>query len=205
MGRDKSRTRLRILDAAFECFYRSGFSRVSVDEIAEKAGLTKRTVYSHFESKDQLAAAVFERQSALSIDRIEGWASGSGNSPRELVDAIFTGLRNWASGPNWNGSGFSRIAIELAELPGHPARRIGEVHKMAFENWLADRCAERGLLNPEAIARQVAILIEGAMVKMLIHGDTRYATDAFETARRIVEPEPKRHPDRAARPMRRAE
>lgn len=187
MGRDKSRTRLHILDAAFDCFYRGGFSRVSVDEIAAKAGLTKRTIYSHFESKDQLASAVFERQSALSIERIDGWARGSGNSPHELIDGIFAGLLDWASGPKWNGSGFSRIAIELAELPGHPARLIAQEHKKLLENWLADRCAERGLANPQAVGRQIVILVEGAMAMMLIHGEKNYAMDALETARLVID------------------
>ena len=57
MSRSSDATRRRILDAAYELFYRKGFSRVGVDEIAELAGITKRSLYYHFESKDELLVA----------------------------------------------------------------------------------------------------------------------------------------------------
>ena len=61
MPRHAERTRRRILDAAYELFYRKGFARVGVDEMAAFAGLTKRTLYYHFKSKDELLAAVARR------------------------------------------------------------------------------------------------------------------------------------------------
>ncbi|MFY9784608.1 MAG: helix-turn-helix domain-containing protein, partial [Pseudolabrys sp.] len=54
MKRSKHQTRLRILDAAFGLFWRQGFLRVSMDEIAARAGITKRALYQHFPSKDDL-------------------------------------------------------------------------------------------------------------------------------------------------------
>ena len=54
MPRSSTDTRERILQAAYELFYAKGFARVGVDAVAEKAGLTKRTLYYHFKSKDDL-------------------------------------------------------------------------------------------------------------------------------------------------------
>src|SRR4051812_30362651 len=68
--RSAEQTRRVILDAAYESFYRRGFARSSVDEIAGMADVTKRTLYYHFESKDQLLAAVLEMQHGLSLMRI---------------------------------------------------------------------------------------------------------------------------------------
>src|SRR5215510_15263103 len=68
MPRDADRTRRRILDAAYAQFRRRGYSRVSMDEIASAARLTKRTLYYHFASKDALLTAVLEAQHRLAVD-----------------------------------------------------------------------------------------------------------------------------------------
>jgi AcrR family transcriptional regulator len=68
MPRSAERTRRQILDAAYELFYRKGFSRVGVDEVAAFAGLTKRTFYYHFTSKDELLGSVLALHSKLSCD-----------------------------------------------------------------------------------------------------------------------------------------
>ena len=70
MPRPAGPTRRRILDAAYELFYRKGYSRVGVDEIAAFAGLTKRTLYYHFESKDQLLGSVLALHSELALARV---------------------------------------------------------------------------------------------------------------------------------------
>jgi AcrR family transcriptional regulator len=71
--RDRLATHQRILDAAYTLFYRNGFARVNVDEIAQAANVTKRTLYDHFRSKDELLAEVLQRQNALALQKIEKW------------------------------------------------------------------------------------------------------------------------------------
>jgi AcrR family transcriptional regulator len=68
--RSKQQTRLRILDASFGLFWRQGFLRVSMDDIAARAGITKRALYQHFPSKDDLMAATLAHSSKLAIERL---------------------------------------------------------------------------------------------------------------------------------------
>ena len=70
MPRSAEATRARILETAYDLFYRQGFARVGVDRIAAAAGITKRTLYAHFPSKDALLAAVLERHHGLALARI---------------------------------------------------------------------------------------------------------------------------------------
>ena len=70
MPRTAQPTRRRILDSAYELFYRKGFSRVGVDEIAAFAGVTKRSLYYHFKSKDELLASVLDLHRELALARI---------------------------------------------------------------------------------------------------------------------------------------
>lgn len=186
MARPAKNTRERILAAAYGLLYREGFARVSVDAIAAAAGLTKRTLYYHFESKDALVAAVLEAQHGRALERIQSWASGAPDDPDELVEALFGKLAAWAGEAQWAGSGFTRIAMELADLPGHPARVAARQHKAAVEAWLATRLGAMNVGAPRETARGLMLLVEGCLSLILIHGDTSYAGAAAGAAKRLL-------------------
>src|SRR5262245_8349179 len=78
--RSANLTRDRVVEAAYRLFYRKGFGRVSVDEIAASAGVTKRTLYYHFKSKDELLASVLEQHSGLALARLREHESARGQS-----------------------------------------------------------------------------------------------------------------------------
>jgi AcrR family transcriptional regulator len=181
-------TRDRVVTAAYGLFYKKGFARVGVDAIAAAAGVTKRTLYNHFASKDALLAAVLERQQEQALAQIRGWSDSAADaaSPAAFLAAIFAALEAWARQRRWQGSGFSRLAMELADLPGHPARKAARAHKKAVESWLGDELTRRGAERPDELARQTALLLEGSLSLMLIHGDTRYAAAAADAAARLA-------------------
>lgn len=182
MPRSKAATRGKILDAAYILFRQQGFSRVTIDDIAARANLTKRTLYNHFESKDRLLAAMLEAQHELALQAFRTFGDGLSGSAESIVEAMFADLSNWAKSPRWAGSGFTRFVIELADLPGHPARSIARRHKAQLEECLSERLAEAGAREPAQLARQVWLLSEGAMVLILIHGDRGYAKAASKAA-----------------------
>jgi len=92
-----------------------------MDDIAEAAELTKRTLYHHFNSKDQLLADVLESQHHLALQAFRTFGDNLSGSAETIVGAMFQDLAVWADRPRWAGSGFTRLVIELADLPGHPA------------------------------------------------------------------------------------
>lgn len=179
MDTDQHSTKDRILQSAYSLFYREGFARVSVDAIAARAKVTKRTVYYHFQSKDDIVAAALDGQHEYLVQQYRQWLGPETANPVHMVGLLFSELKKWADKKQWLGSGYSRIAAELADMPGHPARRAAHSHKASIENWLSDRFASTGLANPSDVAQQIMILIEGGMSLSLIHGDTNY----IETAR----------------------
>src|SRR5271169_477980 len=101
MPRPAGRTRRRILDSAYELFYRKGFSRVSVDEIAVFADITKRSLYYHFESKDELLAAVFDLQHELAMIRIRKYEDRYCGEPEEILGVLFSELAKWTAKPGF--------------------------------------------------------------------------------------------------------
>ena len=186
MTRSAAQTKRRILEAAYGLFYRKGFTRVGVDLIAAQAGVTKRTLYDHFASKDDLLAAVLDFHRELALKRIREWSAPLSGDRDAIIDLLFSELAHWAAKPRWAGAGFTRLAMELADLPGHPARAIASRHKAEVEGWLADELASGGLGAAGERAREIMLLLEGSMSLMLIHGDPGIAKAAAAAAKRLV-------------------
>jgi AcrR family transcriptional regulator len=186
MPRSADDTRQRILDAAYAQFYRKGFARVGVDEIAGAAKVTKRTLYYHFDSKDELLAAVLDAQHELAMSTFRGWADRLEGDADEIVTRLFADLSKWSAKPRFSGSGFTRLAMELADLPGHPARAAARRHKELIEAQLAELLARSRVSKPAETAREIVLLLEGATNLILIHGDRGYADAATRAARALL-------------------
>src|ERR1700737_3117984 len=117
MRKKQDQVKARIVVAAYESFWRSGFRRTSVDTVAARAGLTKRTVYAYFRSKDDLLAAVLYHYREMATARLKHIEAQLPVDCDAMIDAFFSQLAGWASTtPRWSGSGLTRLVIELAEL-----------------------------------------------------------------------------------------
>jgi AcrR family transcriptional regulator len=184
--RSAEQTRGRVLEAAYKLFRRQGYNRVTMDDIAEAAKLTKRTLYHHFNSKDQLLADVLESQHHLALQAFRTFGDNLSGSAETIVEAMFQDLAVWADRPRWAGSGFTRLVIELADLPGHPARLIARRHKAQLEKCFAELLARSGVGRPNELARAVWLLSEGAVSLILVHGDRGYSAAASEAAITLV-------------------
>jgi AcrR family transcriptional regulator len=186
MAKAEKSTRDLIVAAAEKLFYAEGIRAVSVDAVAEAAGVTKRTLYYHFDSKDALLTAVLASQHERAFGAFQTYGIDLSGGPEQLIDKLFGGLARWSAKPRWAGSGFTRLAIELADLSGHPARSMAHQHKALMEQQLATLLAKANVAAPRERARELVLLVEGAMVMLLIHGDRDYCTAAVEAAKRLV-------------------
>lgn len=187
MPRDRTKTRERILSAAYLLFHRKGFDRVGVGEIAVAATVTKRTLYNHFKSKDVLLAECLKSQNELALASFKSWADQLAGSCEPMIKEMFAELNRWSAKPRWSGSGFTRVAMELADLPGHPARVMARQHKAMLENYLTDLLAKADVESPREKARTLWILSEGAIIMTLILGDRSYIATAERAAKILVQ------------------
>lgn len=186
MRRKSSETRQRIIDAAYTLFYQIGFIRTGVDAIADAAGITKRTLYQHFRSKDELIEAVLEHQRKMALERIRRWADCLTGKPDQMVMMLFEKLAQWANQNEWQGSGFTRAAVEFADQPGHPARKVARRQKEEVEMCLVEKFAAQNLDNVEQLVREVLLLIEGCQSLALIHDNLDYVDSARHAALILV-------------------
>lgn len=186
MPRSAAQTRERILDGAYRLFRRRGYSRVTMDDIAAEASFTKRTLYHHFESKDQLLAEVLTAQHQLAVAAFKTFGDRLSGSPEAIIKGMFRELAVWADKPRWAGSGFTRLVIELADLPGHPARLIARRHKAAIERCTCELLERSGVRRAAELSRALSLLSEGAISLILVHGDQGYSAAASEAAATLL-------------------
>ena len=180
-------TRERILDAAGKLFHSEGIRAISVDAVAAKAGVTKRTVYYHFRSKDDLIAAHLERRDQPNLSVFQRWFAEAEGDVADRVESLFRNLARSAQHPRWKGCGFLRTSVELVNLPGHPALTIGRAHKKRVEDWLCATMLDAGAAEAaRPLARQIILLLDGAFSVVLLHRDPTYMEAAGEAASRLV-------------------
>jgi AcrR family transcriptional regulator len=186
MAKTSDPTRERIIDAASRLFYAEGIRSVSVDAVAEKAKLTKKTLYYHFRSKDELIAAYLKARDQPNLTLFAKWFDETDGGIASKVEAIFINLAKAARHRKWKGCGFLRTAAELASMPGHPAIKIGSAHKKKFEAFLGERLEAASLIETLLLASQIVLLMDGAFSVMLVHRDPTYIEAAGKAAAALV-------------------
>lgn len=180
-------TRDRIIRAAGKLFYEEGIRAVSVDAVAEKADVTKRTLYYHFRSKDDLIAACLDMRDQPNLALFKRWYAETEGDVPEKVEGIFRNLARAARHPKWKGCGFLRTSVEFVNFPGHPAITVGRAHKKRVEAWFSSLfVAFRSEPDARELARQVILLLDGAFAIALLHRDPSYIEDAGKAAARLI-------------------
>jgi AcrR family transcriptional regulator len=161
--KERSSPRERLLAVAAELFYRYGIRAVGVEAIAEAAGTNKMTLYRHFASKDELVSE-YLRQAARAADRCWGACEHAHpGDPLAQIRAWLAEMSNRLATTDQRGCALANAAIELADKT-HPARRVIEECKLAHRNRLVTLCRSAGLSDPEALADELHLLLEGARV-----------------------------------------
>jgi AcrR family transcriptional regulator len=158
--------RERILATARTLFYGQGIHATGVEELADVAGVSKRTLYSLFGSKDNLVATYLtwmSEQAQTNERRLERTDLG----PRERLLALFDRPSLSAA---VRGCPIHNAAVELTD-PSHPGRAIILAHKEAFLRRLVDTAREAGADDPEALGRHLFVLFEGAAALATSIGD----------------------------------
>jgi AcrR family transcriptional regulator len=155
--------RERLLGAAGELFYRQGIRAVGVEAIAEAAGTNKMTLYRHFPSKDELVAE-YLRQTAKRADSCwERYRQAHAGDALAQVRAWLAEMADHLAASDGRGCALANAAIELPEK-GHPARCVIEEFKTAQRRRLIELCREAGLSEPDMLADELHLLLEGARV-----------------------------------------
>jgi AcrR family transcriptional regulator len=153
--------RERILAAASDLFYRHGIRAVGVEAIAEAAGTNKMTLYRHFDSKDELVAEYLRRLAADAGHFWDDLAAAHPGDPRGQLRGWLAAMEAHVVDADQRGCALANAAVELPEKD-HPARRVIEEFKGAQRDRLVTLCGAIGIAEPEMLADELFLLLEGA-------------------------------------------
>lgn len=179
-------TRRRILTAATALFYTQGIRAVGVDLIASEAGVTKRTLYRHYESKNALVVAYLEDQNEPVLAALVKSVMRVPRGITEQIEGLFTTFARQAGNSAWHGCPFARAVFELREFENDVVSRTAANHKHTFEEWLESHLASNNVDESDLLARQIIVLVDGCITQLLIHRDPSYATAAAGAAVTLI-------------------
>ena len=160
---EKIPPRERLLAVAGELFYRNGIRAVGVDAIAEAAGTNKMTLYRHFASKDELVAEYLRQSAKGEAANWERLKAAHPGDPLAQLRAWLKDMSGHVVNRDERGCPLANAAVELPEKD-HPARRVIEECKVATRKRVIELCRAAGLSEPDLLADELSLMLEGARV-----------------------------------------
>lgn len=164
----RSNPRDRLLEAAATLAYRDGVG-IGVEALCKAAGVSKRSMYQLFTSKDELLAASLEARAAATSGRLMP-PDGSPLPPRGRIMYVFERLEENALLPAYMGCPYLAMQVELKDTE-HPASRVARRLKHDLELFFRDEAERAGAADPEFLARQLVLVFDGASARAGIHVD----------------------------------
>jgi AcrR family transcriptional regulator len=164
----KPSPRERLLDAAAALAYERGVG-IGIDALCKAAGVSKRSMYQLFESKDELLAASLERGAA----DYAAWllpAADDGRSQRARILHVFERVESQAAAPGNHGCRYLAVQIELKD-PRHPASRVARQVKEDLKGFFRAEAEQGGARDPGLLARQLILVFDGASARAGIGAD----------------------------------
>jgi AcrR family transcriptional regulator len=199
----------RILDTATDLFYQEGVRAVGVDLVVARSGVAKTSLYRHFATKDDLVAAVLERDDAnywaawdRTARREESRKSRKNsespenpenpespespeNNAREQLQAHLRWIARDIAGPKYRGCPFLNVATEFP-APDHPARGVAARHKAELRRRLGELATQMGVRRPHGLADPLVLLIDGAYVNGQLSGKRGPARSLLAAAMALI-------------------
>lgn len=170
-----------LVQKALQAFYRNGFHATGMDRLATETGISKTPMYKHFRTKEDLILAVLR----LRDEHFRNWLyrrmEELADTPRQQLLALFDALEEWFDEPGYQGCMFIKASSEYQEA-SHPIHQQSADHKRLLERHMTELAEKAGLANPSAIARQLLLLKEGAIVTAHLGHTENPAQDAKATA-----------------------
>ncbi|GIF72422.1 TetR/AcrR family transcriptional regulator [Asanoa siamensis] len=165
---DRDEVRERVLASARRLFYGNGINVTGVDRLSEDAGVSKRTLYQRFRTKDELITA-YLRQQTESLDADLMPAADSPEPPVARIRAVFTNVRKLSHSDEFQGCPVLNTTAEIHD-PAHSARAVALTYKQSVQDYFAAQARLAGATDPDLLAVQLTMLLDGAMSYAAVRG-----------------------------------
>lgn len=186
-----SALREKILHVATDLFQTRGINSTGVDTIVAVAGTTKMTLYKYFKSKEILILEVMQQ----GHQEFHAWLNNKldqfSKQPSEKIQKLFDFIEEWVTAPDFRGMAFIKAS---AEFPNEEnvIHKLSAEHAKEFRNYIASLASQAGVLEPEALALQLSLLIEGAIQAEQMKRGSGAIKYAKKAAKILIDSAPKK-------------
>ncbi|MDQ3201974.1 MAG: TetR/AcrR family transcriptional regulator [Pseudomonadota bacterium] len=180
-----NQTRDIILDVTEKLIYKSGIAATGMDLLVKTAGVSRKSIYRYFTNKEALTVAALQRRDVRWMHWYRTEVNKAQNPAERLLN-LFTVLKTWFASEGFRGCAFINTSGETGD-PNDPVRGVAKEHKQKLLDYVAELCTDQGVAEPLAVARQLLILIDGAITVALVMGDHSAADDAKNVARKVLD------------------
>lgn len=181
-----SSKRDHLIDTAIKMFCKHGYHATGIDSLIAEAGISKKTMYQHFRSKEELIYAALRQYDGVFRNNFMKAVEGAAQTPQGKLLAIFDVAEEWFSDQNFFGCMFINAIGEYSD-EASPVRGISKQFKKLVWDYVLDLAQEAGANNPEELADELCLLLEGAIVTAQVSEKPQAAQTARKIAERIIE------------------
>jgi len=181
----KAAPKEKLFQTAARLFYQHGYRAIGVDTIAAESGIGKMTLYRHYPSKDDLIVAYLESHNDFFWDNFEQIIKDA-TAPRDKLLAFFEALQNYVKTPACHGCPFINVATEYPETE-YPGHQVAIEHKQTVRARFRQLTREAGARNPEVLADQLFLLMDGAYMAARMFGTKNPASHVASAARALID------------------
>lgn len=181
-----SQKRQDLIDAAIVLFTENGFHATGIDRIAEVAKVSKKTMYHHFRSKEELILAALRHHDGLFRNHFMKSVDKSGATPYERLISIFDVADDWFSTPQFYGCMFINAVSEYSRQDT-AIREICKEFKKQMLCFIESLVKDAGIEEYTVIAASISILLEGAIVTSQVSNTTNVAESAKFAAKILID------------------
>ncbi len=176
----------QLIQTAVKLFAKNGIHATGVDSIVEHSGVTKKTLYAHFRTKEELVLAVLRYYDGLARNEFMRKVERGGTTPRRRLLAIFDFAQDWFQQTNYYGCLFINTIGEYSDQDT-PIRQICKEYKKLVQDYIYSLCQQAGAKDPQGLAEELALLLEGATVTAQVSQNPRTAKVAKRVARGLID------------------
>jgi AcrR family transcriptional regulator len=178
----------KLLETAEQLIYQNGIHAMGMDLLVRTSGVARKSIYRYFTTKDEIAAQ------ALSIRDVR-WMqwfrreTDKAETPQARVLNMFTVLKGWFESEGFRGCAFINTAGEIGDA-NDPIRLVAKEHKQKLFDYALELCQQTDAPQPQVLAKQLLILIDGAITLALVMGDHSAADSARDVAQHLLNTPP---------------
>lgn len=182
----QSNRREHLVDTAISLFCEHGYHGTGIDRILKEAGVSKKTMYVHFRSKEELIYAALKKYDGIFRNNFMKEVEKTGSTPQERILGIFDVAQSWFHDNNFFGCMFINAVGEYSEQSS-PIRDISKQFKQLMWDYIASLVQDAGIPDYKDVTDELCLLIEGAIVTAQVSNKPEAAATAKKMAQKLLQ------------------